>query len=63
MPELAAIDAALDRARAGMYGVCEECGEEIPVGRLKAIPFAVCCVDCAREREMCRDGDLAEVGV
>lgn len=27
-------------------GVCEECDEDIPAARLKAIPMAKCCVKC-----------------
>lgn len=40
----------LSRARkaieAGTYGVCVDCGVEIPEGRLKAIPDAERCVPC-----------------
>lgn len=28
------------------YGVCEECGEDIAAGRLKAMPYAELCVTC-----------------
>ena len=28
------------------FGECEECGEEIPQGRLKAMPYAQLCVSC-----------------
>jgi len=28
------------------YGVCEECGENIPIERLRAQPMAILCVDC-----------------
>lgn len=28
------------------FGECEECGEEIPQGRLKAMPYAQLCVGC-----------------
>jgi RNA polymerase-binding transcription factor DksA len=34
------IDDALARMDRGIYGVCEMTGEEIPEGRLKALPFA-----------------------
>lgn len=30
---------------------CEECGEEIPQARRRAVPWAVCCVDCQGIRE------------
>lgn len=29
------------------YGLCEECDEMIPFGRLKLVPEATHCVDCA----------------
>jgi len=28
------------------YGECEECGDEIPLGRLRAMPYAELCVTC-----------------
>jgi RNA polymerase-binding transcription factor DksA len=40
-------DAALDRLDAGAYGVCEVCGEQIPVDRLAARPVARRCLTCA----------------
>lgn len=43
-------DAALARLDAGSYGVCERCGEQIPVGRLRARPAARTCVRCAGGR-------------
>ncbi|HXW85393.1 MAG TPA: TraR/DksA family transcriptional regulator [Candidatus Binataceae bacterium] len=46
---LAAIDEALVRVHNGTYGVCENCGEQIPVERLRALPFARLCIDCQRE--------------
>ncbi|MEA3223544.1 MAG: TraR/DksA family transcriptional regulator [Thermodesulfobacteriota bacterium] len=46
------IDAALQKMGAGNYGLCEECGEEIPIGRLKALPFATLCVKCKSKQEI-----------
>jgi DnaK suppressor protein len=40
------IESALTRVNRGSYGVCESCGEEISLARLKAIPWARCCVTC-----------------
>ncbi|MFC7877218.1 TraR/DksA C4-type zinc finger protein [Isoptericola sp. NPDC057391] len=40
--------AALDRAAAGTYGVCEVCGRPIPAARLEARPAATRCVEHAR---------------
>jgi DnaK suppressor protein len=42
---------ALDRVKHGTFGRCEECGEEIPKARLKELPWARCCVACARKME------------
>ena len=44
------IDQALARVDNGSYGTCGECGEDIPVERLKALPFALLCVDCQEKR-------------
>jgi DnaK suppressor protein len=44
------IDRALERVTRGTYGVCEGCGEDISVGRLKAIPWAHYCVTCQELR-------------
>ena len=45
------IDEALLKLSDGEYGICEECEEEIPVGRLKAMPFARYCVKCKADIE------------
>ena len=41
------IDAAVARADAGAYGVCEGCGEAIGPDRLEARPVARTCIRCA----------------
>lgn len=41
------VDAAFRRLEEGGYGVCENCGRDIPAARLDARPFAVRCVACA----------------
>jgi RNA polymerase-binding transcription factor len=35
----------------GTYGVCRECGREIPAERLEAVPEAVRCLSCQRHFE------------
>jgi DnaK suppressor protein len=45
------IDEALLKIADGEYGICEECEEEIPVGRLKIVPFARHCVKCKSDIE------------
>lgn len=49
--ELGAVSAALRRLKAGEYGVCVDCGVEIPFDRLQAAPAALRCVGCAGGRE------------
>lgn len=49
--QLAQIDAALERMEDGDYGLCEECGEAISDNRLKAIPWAILCIDCQEKKE------------
>ena len=46
MAELAAIDAALARISAGVYGECVDCGCDIPQARLHANPEALRCISC-----------------
>ena len=45
------IESALSKLDNGEYGYCEDCDETIPVGRLRAMPFATLCVKCKSERE------------
>lgn len=49
--KLHAIDEALLRIEENEYGICEECDEEIPLGRLKAMPFTRHCVKCKSDLE------------
>ena len=45
--ELHSIRAALARIEAGTYGVCRRCGEPIAPARLRVLPTALDCVECA----------------
>ncbi|MEW6325209.1 MAG: RNA polymerase-binding protein DksA [Nitrospirota bacterium] len=45
------IDEAIDRIRAGTFGVCEECGEQIGYKRLKARPVTTLCINCKTKQE------------
>jgi len=45
------IEQALLKLENGEYGICENCEEDIPVGRLKAMPFASLCVKCKSLQE------------
>lgn len=42
---------ALERLDEGRYGMCEGCGDEIPVARLSAFPSATLCVGCKSATE------------
>ena len=45
--EAGRLRAALERIKAGDYGECEDCGEDIPPGRLRLDLAALRCVSCA----------------
>jgi len=45
------IQAALQRIEDGSFGICEECGEEIGVPRLKARPVTKLCINCKSKQE------------
>jgi len=41
------IDLALEKIKKGEYGICEKCGKEIPIARLKVSPEARFCLKCS----------------
>ncbi len=45
------IDYALMRIEAGTYGICENCGAQIPFERLKARPVTTMCIECKELEE------------
>ncbi len=45
------IKAALERIENGTYGICESCGEDITLKRLKARPVTTQCIDCKSKEE------------
>jgi DnaK suppressor protein len=49
------IQEALERIEDGTYGVCEECGEDIGVARLKARPVTTLCIKCKAKQEADED--------
>ncbi len=60
---LRAIDDAFSRLKSGRYGICEKCRQEIPIKRLKAVPFAAYCIDRQKkrnERNRPGEGDIDE---
>jgi DnaK suppressor protein len=49
--ELEAVNAALQRVEREVYGVCSDCGTDIPFDRLRAEPWAMRCVACETAHE------------
>jgi DnaK suppressor protein len=54
------IDAALERMDTGEYGLCENCGNEIAIARLRALPMAQLCIECATAREKRQQAGIVE---
>ncbi|WP_224245244.1 TraR/DksA family transcriptional regulator [Hyalangium gracile] len=50
--EIMLIDAALRRMDTGVFGDCVDCGYEIPIERLEALPFAIRCEEDATRHEL-----------
>ncbi len=48
---LASVRSALQAMERGTYGICERCGQEIPIERLEVYPDASLCVKCQAEVE------------
>lgn len=42
------VEHALFLIKKKKYGICESCGESIPVARLEALPYSATCKDCAQ---------------
>ena len=42
---------SLEDIENGEYGICEDCGEEISINRLKAGPVTSLCIGCKTNRE------------
>ncbi len=53
------IEEALDRVRAGTYGICKSCGKIIPKARLEAVPTAKMCIQCKAKQEQAIEADTA----
>jgi DnaK suppressor protein len=45
------INQALTRIEEGTYSICEVCGGEISIKRLKARPVTTCCIGCKNKME------------
>jgi len=51
LAELRELEAARARIADGSYGVCADCGVDIPLARLRAQPAALRCLACQERRE------------
>lgn len=49
--ELRELEAARRRIADGTYGLCADCGDDIPPGRLRAQPAAARCLACQSRHE------------
>lgn len=47
--QLAAVEVALAKVAAGTYGVCENCGNDISLERLEALPYSTLCMTCKQQ--------------
>lgn len=45
------IDAALKKMKGGKYGICENCGKDIPLKRLRVYPEARYCLSCGSKKK------------
>jgi len=43
------VERALTKMGLGTYGLCEICGEPIPIERLEALPWAILCIRCKQK--------------
>ena len=48
---LSKIKAAIERIEEGVYGICDECGQDITPKRLEARPVTTLCIDCKTKQE------------
>lgn len=46
------LNLALERIEKGEYGACVQCGKEISMERLEAVPHARLCIECKSKEEM-----------
>ena len=45
------IDLALEKIKKGKYGICEKCGQQISIKRLKFYPEARTCLKCPQSKK------------
>lgn len=45
------IQKAIDRIEDGEFGICQDCGDDIAIPRLKARPMTTLCINCKSKQE------------
>ena len=50
------IERTLEKMEEGIFGVCEQCGEDISIKRLEARPVTDLCIRCKEEQEKVEKG-------
>ncbi|WP_438952101.1 TraR/DksA family transcriptional regulator [Porticoccus sp.] len=45
--ELSLVNRAIERIESGTYNLCSQCGGEIALQRLQAVPYTNLCINCA----------------
>lgn len=58
--ELNNITHALEAIEKGSYGICEECGQEIPAERLEALPYTTFCIQHSPNQIVSHDRPIEE---
>jgi DnaK suppressor protein len=53
---LIAVDRALGELTKGNFGSCAQCGEDIPMRRLEAVPWSAHCLACQQRVEQSQSG-------
>ena len=56
--ELREIARAMDKISQGTFGVCESCGIDISIERLRAMPYTRVCIHCRSRFELEGNGEL-----
>lgn len=58
--QLNEIETALSAIEEGTYGVCKECGKDIPYERLEAIPSTLYCIEHSKKQELSNHRPIEE---
>ena len=48
---LRAVEEAMQRLGSGVYGICQECENEISPARLEAVPWTRVCIECKAKQQ------------